>query len=216
MPNPAPVTHLMILSFVRTTYQNPKAYFHKMEAVGVAVSFLELITPLLEAALLLRRYVKGREGLLDRKKWKESVRLGPDGTIYLGGWQIALEGEFRWQCLRGDENPQDDAGETMDNDPPQGDHGIRLEPIEEGSHGYGDAFPLATGPCSFLRNGSKPSRTHGIISPYTRLCSPSRSGDTSRYLKKAKKDAVSPCRTSWVDVKTGSGDRMQHIFSKRS
>ncbi|KAI1013670.1 hypothetical protein LB503_010700 [Fusarium chuoi] len=161
-----------------------------MEAVGVAVSFLELITPLLEAALLLRRYVKGREGLLDRKKWKESVRLGPDGTIYLGGWQIALEGEFRWQCLRGDENPQDDAGETMDNDPPQGDHGIRLEPIEEGSHGYGDAFPLATGPCSFLRNGSKPSRTHGIISPYTRLCSPSRSGDTSRYLKKAKKDAI--------------------------
>ncbi|CZR45646.1 uncharacterized protein FPRO_15178 [Fusarium proliferatum ET1] len=111
-----------------------------MEPFAVAYSGVSLLT-----VLLFGRYFKTREGLLKRKKWKESVRLGPSGTIFLRGWHIALEGESRWQCFRGDENPQDDAGETMDNDPPQGDHGIRLELIEEGSHGCGDTFPLAAG-----------------------------------------------------------------------
>ncbi|KAF4443007.1 hypothetical protein FACUT_1559 [Fusarium acutatum] len=108
------------------------------------ISIVSRIIPILKAALLFRSYVKGREGLLDRKKWKESVRLGPEGSRFHSGWYIALEGELRWQYFWGDGNPQDNAGETTHNDPPQGDS-IRLELIEEGSHGSEDTFPLATG-----------------------------------------------------------------------
>ncbi|KAF5671581.1 hypothetical protein FDENT_10875 [Fusarium denticulatum] len=43
-----------------------------------------IIESLLEPVVLFRRYVKGREGLLDRKKWKESVRLGPEGKRFHG------------------------------------------------------------------------------------------------------------------------------------
>ena len=119
-----------------------------MEPLGAAsavISIVSRIIPLLKTALLFRSYVRGREGLLDRKKWKNSVRLGPGRARFNGGWYIALEGESRWQYLWGDETPQDNAGETMHNDPPPGDHNIRLELIEEGSHGSEDTFPLATG-----------------------------------------------------------------------
>ncbi|ENH71947.1 hypothetical protein FOC1_g10002140 [Fusarium oxysporum f. sp. cubense race 1] len=114
-------------------------------AASAVISIVSRIIPLLKTALLFRSYVKGREGLLDRKKWKNSVRLGPGRARFNGGWYIALEGESRWQYLWGDEMPQDNAGETMHNDPPPGDHNIRLELIEEGSHGSEDTFPLATG-----------------------------------------------------------------------
>ncbi|KAF5586463.1 mRNA 3 end-processing YTH1 [Fusarium pseudocircinatum] len=89
-------------------------------------------------------YVKGREGLLDRKKWKDSIRLGPNGTRFHGGWYIALSGNSHWQFFWGGGNPQQNTGETMHNEPPQGDS-MRLELIEEGSHGSEDTFPLSTG-----------------------------------------------------------------------
>ncbi|KAF5610631.1 uncharacterized protein FSUBG_2892 [Fusarium subglutinans] len=111
---------------------------------SATVSLAFRIFPLLKAALLVRSYVKEREGFLDRKKWKDSVRLGPHGTRFHGGWFIALEGETRWKFLWGDGNTQENAGETMHDDPSQGDN-IRLELIEEGSHGSEDIFPLATG-----------------------------------------------------------------------
>ncbi|KAF5630306.1 hypothetical protein F52700_7328 [Fusarium sp. NRRL 52700] len=112
--------------------------------VPATVSVVSRIIPLLRAALLVRSYVKGREGLLDRKKWKDSIRLGPNRTQFDAGWYIALNGQSCWQFFWGDGNPQENPGEPMHVDPPQGDN-IRLELIEEGSHGSEDTFPLAPG-----------------------------------------------------------------------
>ncbi|KAF5681541.1 hypothetical protein FCIRC_5511 [Fusarium circinatum] len=108
------------------------------------LTILDRILPLLKAASLARSYVKEREGLLDRKKWKDSVRLGPHGAQFHGGWYIALEGESCRQYFWGGGSPQENAGEKMQNNPPQGDN-IRLELVEEGSHGSENPFPLATG-----------------------------------------------------------------------
>ncbi|KAG5757832.1 hypothetical protein H9Q72_014029 [Fusarium xylarioides] len=115
-----------------------------VSVVSATISILSRVISLLKAVLFFRIYVRGREGLLDRRKWKESVRLGPDGRRFHGGWYLALEGESRWQYAWGDESPQDITGEAMDHDPPQGNN-IRLELIEEGSHGPEDTLPLDTG-----------------------------------------------------------------------
>ncbi|KAF5552072.1 TAM domain-containing protein [Fusarium phyllophilum] len=124
-----------------TRYQN-------MESVGVGVEVISLvfrIIPIVIQALLFRNSLKERERLLDSKKWKDSARLGPERTRFHGGWYVALEGESRWQYPWGDESPQNNAGETMHNEPPQGVNHIRFEVTEEGSHDSEDTFPLATG-----------------------------------------------------------------------
>ncbi|KAH7235025.1 uncharacterized protein BKA55DRAFT_708962 [Fusarium redolens] len=112
-----------------------------MDPIGVASSVVSLIT----TAVLFRNYVKGREGLLDRQKWKNSIRLGPSEKRFNGACDIAVGGESRWQYLWDDEVEAVPQGETRHHLPPQTNQSIRLEVIEEGSDGPQDTFPVATG-----------------------------------------------------------------------
>ncbi|RKK34336.1 hypothetical protein BFJ67_g13833 [Fusarium oxysporum f. sp. cepae] len=112
-----------------------------MDPISVVSNVVWLIT----TAILFRNYVKGREGLLDRQKWKNSVRLGPSGKRFHGACDIALAGESRWQYFWDDEVELVPQGETTHHLPPQDDQGIRLVVIEVGSDGSEDTFPVATG-----------------------------------------------------------------------
>ncbi|KAH7147924.1 hypothetical protein DER46DRAFT_639502 [Fusarium sp. MPI-SDFR-AT-0072] len=96
-------------------------------------------------AVSFRNSVKGREELLDRQEWKNSVRLGPSGKRLYGVCDIALEGESRWQYLRNSEVETVTQGETAHHLPPQNSQSIRLTVVEEGSDGPKDTFPVATG-----------------------------------------------------------------------
>lgn len=109
------------------------------------ISVVSNVVWLIATAILFRNYVKGREGLLDRQKWKNSVRLGPSGKRFHGACDIALAGESRWQYLWDDEVELVPQGETTHHLPPQDDQGIRLVVIEVGSDGSEDTFPVATG-----------------------------------------------------------------------
>ncbi|TXB97282.1 hypothetical protein FocTR4_00011649 [Fusarium oxysporum f. sp. cubense] len=116
-----------------------------MDPITVASNAVSYVVWLITTAILFRNYVKGREGLLDRQKWKNSVRLGPSGKRFHGACDIALAGESRWQYLWDDEVEPVPQGETTHHLPPQDDQGIRLVVIEAGSDGSEDTFPVATG-----------------------------------------------------------------------
>ncbi|EXL75588.1 hypothetical protein FOPG_09436 [Fusarium oxysporum f. sp. conglutinans race 2 54008] len=116
-----------------------------MDPISVASNAISYVVWLITTAILFRNYVKGRKGLLDRQKWKNSVRLGPSGKRFHGACDIALAGESRWQYLWDDEVEPVPQGETTHHLPPQDDQGIRLVVIEAGSDGSEDTFPVATG-----------------------------------------------------------------------
>ncbi|KAI1036149.1 hypothetical protein LB504_011580 [Fusarium proliferatum] len=138
-----------------------------LSAVSTAYAFVDLFYRILRRTLLFPFYVNGGDGLLDRRRWKDSVRLGPRGERFNGGSYIALDEESHWQDSWGDEMPNDDEGETTHNGTPQGDNNIRLELIENGSHGSEDTFPLATGLLQLSRQWEQAnSRTWHHITIY--------------------------------------------------
>ncbi|CVL08812.1 uncharacterized protein FMAN_14616 [Fusarium mangiferae] len=104
-----------------------------------------LYAGLIKNTLLVRKSVKGREGLLDRQKWKNSVRLGPSGTRLYGVCDISLEGDSCWRYLVNPEVEPSAQGETAHQLPLHSSHSIRLTVREEGSDGPKDTFTVATG-----------------------------------------------------------------------
>ncbi|KAG7406669.1 hypothetical protein Forpe1208_v013799 [Fusarium oxysporum f. sp. rapae] len=123
-------------------------YFDAIDVTGLAVNpliFTSSTFRFIITAVSFRNSVKGREELLDRQEWKNSVRLGPSGKRLYGVCDVALEGESRWQYLRNSEVETVTQGETAHHLPPQNSQSIRLTVVEEGSDGPKDTFPVATG-----------------------------------------------------------------------
>ncbi|KAF4495032.1 hypothetical protein FAGAP_8858 [Fusarium agapanthi] len=104
-----------------------------------------LVATFIRNALIFRKSVKGREGLLDRQQWKNSVRLDPSEKRLYGVCDIALEGNSRWKHLLNPEVETFTQGETAHHLPLHGNQSIRLTVTEEGSDGPKDTFTVATG-----------------------------------------------------------------------
>lgn len=121
-------------------------------------SVFSLVLGFLENALLFRKSVKGREGLLDKQQWKNRVRLGPSGKQFHGVCDIVLEGESRWQCLQNTEVQDATQGETAHHIAPQDNQSLRLAVVEEGSDGPKDTFTVATGFMQLSRTWQQASR----------------------------------------------------------